>query len=632
MFVFFIVPLIIWIGHFKPFVAMKNFIFIAGILIVTLLYFIDIILKGQFIVRKDRLFLAVIIYYLLNLSSFFLFPFTDGIYFSLLTCLVLMFYIIAYNFDEAVRDKIIYVLFAVSFISSIYGFFQYFGIDYEIFVNYFGSRSEAGMRTFTTFGNPNILGGFSVFIIPLLIGYLFSDIKNNKKTILFSLLLLLNISSLLMSQTRGSWIAALASIFVFIMLYYRNYGFSFVKRYKIVLIIIGLVLLPILIYGLNYFMSSDEFLDPTTANIRLYYYKNTLNMITESPSILLFGRGLGSFNVHYPLYRDNRIAYQTGETQMEFRVEHPHNEHLEILHDIGLIGYFIFLWIIFEALLILLRKKDLISLSIAVSIIGILIDGLFSQNLRFIAIASLLWLAIGISAVKNVKTTHKKYDLNYVKLIFSLLVAILFIFPFVHAFNIMNADSNLKNGISYYISDMPDYAVYEFEEVLSVDRNNKRALYYLAHSYSFIDRHNDSLNTYKKLLSIDPNFIQTNYRIGVLYIEKGDFITARDYLLRQIRINNMYWQAYYALAYLTVDNPLESLSYLEEIELIHKIGPNEISIDQLIEILKLQAQLYAQVGDLHNALRILYTLDNMYDDDFIKENIVELERILNITN
>lgn len=68
-----------------------------------------------------------------------------------------------------------------------------------------------------------------------------------------------------------------------------------------------------------------------------------------------------------------------------YRVEHPHNEHLEILHDGGIIGYGLFVWMMIEVLLLLLRRKTLIATGVAVSLFGLLLDGLFSQNLRQIA-------------------------------------------------------------------------------------------------------------------------------------------------------------------------------------------------------------------------------------------------------
>ncbi|MCB9358672.1 O-antigen ligase family protein [Candidatus Woesearchaeota archaeon] len=636
---FFLVPLIIWLNHFKPFVSMKDFIFILGSFLSFGLLLIYLVFTGKFVIKKRRIFGVVLIYLVINLLSFLLSDYADGKVLLILSSLIVMFFVVAYSFDEQYRDKLVYGLFIVSFISSIYGFFQFFGVDYGLFVNYFGSRTEYGMRIFTLFGNPNILGGFCVFMLPVIVGYWIKNRGDLKRQIIFAILFILNFLSLLMSQTRGSWIAFFASVILFIALYYRRYGFTFIKKYRISLTIICLTIIIASLFVGYFLLSSKDFTDPTSANIRLFYYSNTLDMISESPSSLLFGRGIGSFNVYYPLYRDNRVAYHTGEKNAEYRVEHPHNEHLEILNDVGIFGYLVFLWIIFEAVYRLLKKKDVVNLGFSVAILALLIDGIMSQNLRFITISSLLWVSLAFSQINEQKNATK-IRLSMMKIIFSIIVLIICLIPVNSAFSVMRSDESLKLGISYYISQVPDKAIQNFEQVLKLDKNNKRALYYLASSYSIQGEEEKAISSYSRLLSIDPNFIQTNYRLGVIYLELQEYALAEDSMEKQIRVNNMYWQAYYALAYLhATDDKSKALQNLEEIEKISSIldVENASGIDQYaipesdhIEILKLQAQLYADIGDLNNSLRILKILDNLTDDEAIDQNIAEIEKFFDI--
>ena len=70
---------------------------------------------------------------------------------------------------------------------------------------------------------------------------------------------------------------------------------------------------------------TESLSDTMSLGIRFFYYANTIDMIKEKP---FFGRGPGTFKVHYPMYRDKRTAFHLGETSMEYRVEHPHTMNI----------------------------------------------------------------------------------------------------------------------------------------------------------------------------------------------------------------------------------------------------------------------------------------------------------------
>jgi O-antigen ligase len=642
---FFVVPLMIWLGNFKPFVAMKELIFGISIIFCFFLLISHFILEGKFSVPKSRLFLAVILYLVYIIISYFAFPYTDGYAVFLFSCHILLFIIIYYACDEHHRNAILYSLCAVALLSAIYGVFQFFGYDYQYFVNYFGSRTEIGIRTFTSFGNPNLLGGFCVFISPILAALCIDAYQKRKdlQCVSFGLVLVLNIISLLMSQTRGSWIAFMLTAAVFAVLYFKHNILVIIQKNISVVIVISLILV-ILGSGLFYLLKSNEnFLNPTTVNIRKFYYTNTLDMIKEKP---LFGRGFGTFNVYYPLYRDARVSYQTGEQEMEYRVEHPHNEHLEILSDLGILGYILFIWIVIEALLLLIRKNNILDLGIAVAIIGILIDGLMSQNLRFIVISSLLWLALGFSNSKQNKehsaisfdfvkvllvfappiaiifgiiyqnawlislssllwvalmyfalenhSDKPKYSLNLISGILIIVLLILLYFPVKSVYVIMQSDSYVKDGTAYFVQSNQESwqkSIEFYDNAIEKYPSNKRALYYLAASYNNLGNKQKAIEYYNKLLSIDPNFIQANYQLAVIYIELNDIAKAKEYFVKQTKVNNMYWRAYYGVAFIDArtNEKKEGLEAVNEIYKINAITP--LSEDDLKKIEEIREKL-----------------------------------------
>jgi len=650
---FLLVPLMIWFNHFKPFISSKDFLFTSLSFLSLALLTMHFILEGKIYIKRGLIYAAVFAYYILNLLSLLLFDYTDSGYFIMLTASVILFYVLSYATDAKSRDMIIHGLFAVSLISSIYGIFQFFGIDYSYFVGYFGTRLEVGTRIFTTFGNPNLQGAFGVFIIPLLCSFLIKYIQEKKKDVCGSILMLLYVGmvfllaiiSLIMSQTRGSWIAFIITMALFvdvlsvryILLRYKDKYTLLQKKYAWIclffsILIVYLVVLSLVLYAIFFVANpNQELISPTTADIRMYYYSNSLNMIKDDP---LFGKGIGTFNVYYPLYMDKRVAYQKGEVEMEYRVEHPHNEHLEILSDVGIIGYALFMLIVFLALYALLKRGDIISLGISFAIIGLLVDGLMSQNLRHTVIMSLLWLMIGLSTVKQPTGDKQqsvqpdKYGFNIMKIILCLLVLCAVFFPIKHAYNTMHSDYYVKGGTYAYVNGMNKEAVSFFGKALDLDKDNKRALYYIAPSYKQLGGKEEAISYYNRLLSLDPNFIQANFQLGMIYLDDKMYDLAKTYFTKQTRANNMNWQSYYALAVIEMNlgDIDKAISNIDEIEKINSISA--IPKEEYVRIMKAKAQLLADAGDYEGALYTLEMLDDLSDDADIDTNLQKLKEFM----
>jgi len=75
-----------------------------------------------------------------------------------------------------------------------------------------------------------------------------------------------------------------------------------------------------------------------TAQLRLIYWKNTLAMISDRfPG----GVGLGQFGLAYPLY--HRAAEVDWTFSEQFQLERAHNDHLELLAELGLPGFALYL-------------------------------------------------------------------------------------------------------------------------------------------------------------------------------------------------------------------------------------------------------------------------------------------------
>jgi tetratricopeptide (TPR) repeat protein len=561
---------------------MKEFIFSSLVIICFALLSISFILDGKLNVRRTAIFLTAFVYFLYNLISLLAHPYTESEHFVILSYHMVLFFIVAHTSTTTSRNLLMYTLMFVSFLSSIYAFLQFLGLDYEPFTKHFASRLPVGTSGFAFFGNPNLLGGFSVIMIPLTIAYLLHSLHPRHKLspYLFSSVLLLHIISLIISQTRGSYISAASSVALFMLLYLRTRVSTFYCRYAILSnIVLCIIIVTSIMCGLalkradlSHLRLSETLLDPTSIRIRVDYYKSALNMIRERP---LFGRGIGTFNVYYPEYRDSRTTFILRDTSMKMRLEHAHNEHLELLSDLGIMGYALFMTIVILALVALVRKREVVELGIAIAIIGILIDGLSNQNLRHTVISSILWLSLGLSETTDTLGREGSWQkVTRVKILGIVLVVVLSAGLLNRSFRLMQADGYLAHAVGYYLRGDKRRAANLFEEALLHDGGNNEALYYLADSWRRAGDDDRAIEYYDKLLRRAPNYLQANYEIASVYLRRGiegDWEKAKSHLLKQIGINNMYWRAYYALAaiYAKENKREEAIRYLKEIE---KIG------------------------------------------------------------
>jgi O-antigen ligase len=150
---------------------------------------------------------------------------------------------------------------------------------------------------------------------------------------------------------------------------------------------------------------SDRLSDPSSPTAtRITLYQDTLNIFSDFP---VFGTGFGTFQY---IYR----KYKTVDDQ--FFYEHTHNDYLEILSNLGLIGFLIVLvGIVLFLRKILLRwieRKDPyakgITLGGVCAVFAILTHSLVDFNLHVPANA--LFLSIILGLIFNTVNLRKNWS------------------------------------------------------------------------------------------------------------------------------------------------------------------------------------------------------------------------------
>lgn len=242
-----------------------------------------------------------------------------------------MFYIVIANYVSSRKQikRFFWVAFSVAIIESLVGLLQFIT----------GLSNFSFGRASGTYVNPNNFAGLLGMIIPISLGYAFSlgyeesrpvnnlkgiaNVQNiNKLLLLFATALIA--LSLIFSQSRGGILSfAVSVIFFYTLTTWRGIGRG--KFWAAGLFVIILTSYAVWI-GLDpvlerYSETKEGF------SSRLPVWKDTIRLIKDFP---VFGTGLGTFGVSYPIYKDRAI--------WPLSFSHAHNDYLELAAETGLVG------------------------------------------------------------------------------------------------------------------------------------------------------------------------------------------------------------------------------------------------------------------------------------------------------
>lgn len=292
--------------------------------------------------------------------------------------------------------RILWVVIAMGIFQALYGMFELYSSSPNIlfYKKVYNLDSVTG-----TFVNRNHFSGYLEMIVPLVIGLMIARID------LFSLKTLSWREKLLRLSERGLSMNLLATfgivlmavaivfsqsrsgifilVFMFILfagmtaIYFDAYSFQ-MKRIKKFLGVSFLIVILISLYvGIN--TALDRFsLDRLLQENRPTYWANTMRTFSDFP---LFGTGLGTFGALYPA-----MGSEAGPVSLV----HAHNDYLEYLSELGLVGFSLLLggilFVSVQAFLSWRTRKHSeakgLALGALISIICILIHSLTDFNLH----------------------------------------------------------------------------------------------------------------------------------------------------------------------------------------------------------------------------------------------------------
>lgn len=285
------------------------------------------------------------------------------------------------------KDRAYQMTLCLIFISAllgIHGIIQYYGgadldqlwIDIE-------QQERVTRRAYGIFGNPNIFAEYLLMLAPLSLSFMAISKKTWKK-VFFAIIFFIQAFAIGLTMSRGGWLGLMISMIVLLALTYRRW----------LLVIIPSAVLILINGSQNWiyrFLSIFNFSDSSTS-YRFEIWSVTAQIIRDH---FLGGVGLG----HRPYMK----IYETYRPMMG--VFHAHNTYLQILAELGIVGFICFIIFIGSLLggiwkyLVKSEDKTLFWMGCGLfsSFIGLFVHGMFENFLYLTKISVTFWILMSLS-------------------------------------------------------------------------------------------------------------------------------------------------------------------------------------------------------------------------------------------
>ena len=389
---------------FPIFLISGNFLinfFYASISILSILNFN----QNKYFFKSNTFFLLILFLFYLFINLIFSINFSNSYLRAIKFLLIILFVKEILNINnqgEIIFEKIVKFWTFVFFVVTVDIIFELiFGF------NTLGFKSYLEGRIASFFGDELVVGTFYHFLSLLVLSYF---IKNKYSNFSVILLIITIISISFMIGERANFLKLFFSI---LLLSFLILKIDFIKK-------TGLVFLTLLIVS-SIFYTNDDLKKRYYNQISIIYsidgfkkyfkesqygaHQNTAYEIFKDN--ILFGVGLKNFREE-----SKKSIYKNSDYKKtdERQATHPHQIHLELLSELGLIGYILFLILIIHSIIVSAKnysvKKDPYQLSTLIYILSCLIPLIPSGSLFSTFFGGIFWFSFGlmISFNKKIKT------------------------------------------------------------------------------------------------------------------------------------------------------------------------------------------------------------------------------------
>jgi O-antigen ligase len=251
--------------------------------------------------------------------------------------------------------------------------------------------------------------GLALVIAFLLYQYL------NKKSLPLSVKLF-SIIFMTTATINMSFVAGRTGYVIFLILIFLVFLLSYPKKILKALAVSSILIAVLVYFGYNHSSTIKHRVDQTISSYnkivheddykssigyRLGFAKYSLEVIMENP---LFGVGTGDFMDEVRIVIPNKHSYLADED----RLARPHNNHIQVLLQFGLIGYFAMLYVFYQ--IYMYKKDDKYNHNLLIIVSTSIL--LYMMTDHFFATFSLPLFVTLVSAL----ITNEQRDITYTKI------------------------------------------------------------------------------------------------------------------------------------------------------------------------------------------------------------------------
>ncbi|MCX5695229.1 MAG: O-antigen ligase family protein [Candidatus Omnitrophica bacterium] len=283
-------------------------------------------------------------------------------------------------YDQKIIRRGVFIFLLGAALVVLSGLSQYF-FNIEFLRNRSIAVLSNGLHAATSsFSHYNAFGGYLVVVLSLVSALLLANNYSRLKTNSLSALAILSTTAIILTFSRGSWLAMFISFIFMTILSERN-----LKRLiPVFLVIIILFLFPI--FHERLFLTFKAGGDSD----RFRYWLVAWKMINEHP---FFGMGLGTFMANFPKFLPTA------------NISYAHNCYLQIWAETGIFALFSFggfiVSVVYFGIKRFIDSKDFVLLGLLSGVVGFLLHSFFETNLYSLRLAILFWVWVGLIIVRT---------------------------------------------------------------------------------------------------------------------------------------------------------------------------------------------------------------------------------------
>ena len=397
------------------------------------------------------------------------------------------YFIAAQTFKGKERGRtLIEVISLAGALVAFYGILQYVGWD----PIQWGGLPFEQRRSFSTFGNPDLLAGYLVLAFPCaLVAYFY----NNKRAWLHGVSALLLASALFTAMTRSGWAGALVSVIVIAVLLGRRI-LTYWKKIAIFMVPVVIVFLVVLVFSVNAqfnmigkIASSFDYSSGSTSFNRTEIWKAGFRMMADKP----LGQGLDTYRLASEHFESKAYVKAVAGTTVS---DNAHNYPIQLaagggpLAAIVLYAFFI-LWIV-RMVKVRRRMSDddekLIVTAALASIIGYLTTMML--GISIVGAGSTMWILMGamVGLTRLYDPAYRSFSIKWsqeLKLVVALSLIIITVVNAGLAVSMYVSDIYLVNGLVAAAGGNEPLASSNMNTAAALYPNNGRIMSELGQAY-----------------------------------------------------------------------------------------------------------------------------------------------------